>query len=95
MWYLDYKEKANIRIHANLTEESEIVQIKLINKDFYHYALRKIDFENQVLEDVNSNMKQNEYYLLTGHKDGKIRLWSVPEYSVQMVFDSVTEVIQN
>lgn len=92
LWYLDYKEKVNIRIHANLTEESDVVQIKLINKDYYHYAIRKIDFEKQELEEVNSNARYNEYYLLTGHKNGQIRLWTIPEYSILMMFDSVTEV---
>lgn len=63
-----------------------------MNKDFQYYALRKIDFESLKLEDVNSEMKQNEYFLLTGHKDGKIRLWSIPEYCLLLTFDVVTEV---
>ena len=75
-----------------MTEDSDIIQLKLISKDFQNYALRKIDFDNLKLEEVGPEMKQHEYFLLTGHKNGKIRLWSIPEYSMQMTFDVVTEV---
>lgn len=93
LWYLNYEEKANVRININLTEDSEIIQIKVINKDYQYYALRKVDFDSLKIEDVQAEMKQNEFFIVTGHKNGKIRLWSIPEFSLNLTFDVITEVL--
>lgn len=92
LWYLNYEEKANVRLHVNLEEDSEIIQVKVINKDFQYYSLRKIDFDNLKIEENNSEFKQNEFFLITGHKNGKVKLWSIPEYNIISNFDVVTEV---
>ena len=92
LWYIDYQEKANVRLHTNIDEDSEIIQVKVINKDFQYYALRNIDYESLKLEEVSPEFKKNEYFVITGHKNGKLRLWSIPEYAIMSVFDTVTEV---
>lgn len=92
LWYINYEEKANLRLHTNIDEDSDIIQIKVINKDFQCYALRNIDYEALKLEEITPEYKKNEYFVITGHKNGKIRLWSIPEYSILSVFDAVSEV---
>ena len=54
--------------------------------------MRKIDYDEQIIENARPELNKSEYFLITGHKSGKLKLWSIPEYSILSVFDSVSEV---
>lgn len=92
MYYINYIDSSSVRLSTSLEEDTEIVQVKLINKDFQSYSLRKIDYDNLRLEDVSPEIKENTYFLLTAHKNGKVKVWSIPEYEIVMKFDVLTEV---
>lgn len=65
----------------------------MINKDFLKNTLRNLDYNNPMDEDLSPDSKNNEYYLFTVHKNGSLRLWSIPEYNIMSVFDAIIEVI--
>jgi hypothetical protein len=44
------------------------------------------------IEDVGGEIMEGKYFLLTGHKDGKLKVWSIPEYELVCKFDVTTEV---
>ena len=93
LWYFNYEEKISIRLHVFPNEDSDIIQGCLINKDFQSYAIRNIN-ENNKLEVLNNQIKgSHEYLLITGERNGRIRIWNIPEYSLFANFEVATEVL--
>jgi WD40 repeat protein len=74
-----------------MDNKDEIVCVKIIHKDYQYYSIKRIDFNELKMEEISPEVKDNQYYLLTGYKNGFIKLWSIPEYTLVMQFEVVTE----
>jgi len=79
------------RIDYKNRESDYILLSKIISKNYQTYSLKKIDFNNLYMEDCSPEVKENEYYFLTGHRNGTIKVWSIPEFSLSMNFEVITE----
>jgi hypothetical protein len=91
LYCLNYDENAAIRLFSVIEEKNEIIQTALITKDFQFYSLRNIDYENLELEQISPEVREGAYYLITAHKGGVVKVWSLPEYSIHLNFEVVTE----
>jgi hypothetical protein len=91
LYCLNYDENAAIRLFSVIEEKNEIIQTSLITKDFQFYSLRNIDYENLELEQISPEVREGAYYLITAHKGGVVKVWSLPEYSIHLNFEVVTE----
>lgn len=92
-----YNNTANIGAYkcysfqAGERENDLIIQSKIISKSYQTYSLKKINFEERYIEDCSPEVKENEHYYITGHKGGCLKVWSLPEFSLTMNFEVVTE----
>jgi len=77
--------------HNYKQDKDFIIASKIISKNYQTYSLKKINFNELVMEDCSPEVKENEYFYLTGHKSGTIKVWSLPEFSLSMNFEVVTE----
>jgi WD40 repeat protein len=94
LWCINYEEAISVKIYSFLDNKDEIVQTKIVQKDYQYYSVKKIDFNNiKIAEDVfnNHEIKENEYYLISGHKNGLLKIWNIPEYALLMQFEVITE----
>lgn len=93
LYCLNYEENAAIRLFSLIEEKNEITQTALITKDFHFYSLRKIDYKNMELEQISPEIQENSYYLITAHKGGVVKVWSLPDYCIHLNFEVVTEEV--
>jgi WD40 repeat protein len=92
LWCINYEEAVCVKIYSFLDMKDEIVQCKIVQKDYQYYSVKKIDFSQLKLEDVvNTEISENKYYLISGHKNGLIKVWNIPEYSLNLQFAVITE----
>lgn len=75
----------------NRKDKDSIIASKIISKNYQNYSLKKINFDDLIMEDCSPEVKDNEYFFLTGHKSGTIKIWSLPEFSLSINFEVVTE----
>jgi WD40 repeat protein len=93
LWCISYEEAMCVKIYSFLDIKDEIIQTKIVHKDYQNYSVKKIDFTKLKVEDVliNPEIKENQYYIISGHKSGIIRIWNLPEYSLNLQFEVITE----
>jgi hypothetical protein len=93
LYYINYIDNTAVRLANFIAQKNEIISAKLINKDYQFYSLRKIDLENLEIEQISPELKDNQYFLITAHKFGVLKVWSIPEYTLFINFDTMTEEI--
>jgi len=90
--YLNTKRILDQTISEYAKKDNDFILLsKIISKDYQTYSLKKINFDELIMEDCSPEVKDNEYYFLTGHKNGSIKVWSIPEFTLLMNFEVVTE----
>lgn len=91
------KEISSFRLFSFIESGQEILQAKISNRNIesQNYSLRKIDYDNLQFEDISrmKELKMNQFILITSHKKGIIKIWTIPEYQILSTLEVCTEEI--
>ena len=104
LYYVNYVENATIKIFHFLIENSPIIQLGIIRKTYDKYEIKNnfdsFSESNNSDDDIDDNNNKQRmkvllqnYFIITAHKNGSIKIWSIPEYILLYNFETINESI--
>ena len=103
--YINYKEKSTVKLFHFINTQSTVLQVKIMKKSYDKYLIKENPFDYNFKEDnKNDDIEENEkrenllnlrenYYLISSHSDGSIKIWTIPEYILLYNFETINEQI--
>lgn len=88
--YISLQQKSSVKLFAFPTESEKIIQLQLMQKSIDRYRVNDSDCDDN---EIIPQIKNDNYYIVTSHDNGAIKIWSVPEYSLVYLFATPNESI--
>lgn len=93
LYYIDFEEGCTIKLFHFLNKNNKILQVAIMKKVYDKYTIASKNnnpYEDEAIEMQNI---QENYYLITSHEGGMIKIWSIPEYILLYNYETVNEDI--
>ena len=103
--YINYKEKSTVKLFHFINSQSKVLQVKIMKKSYDKYLINENPFDYNIQDDnKNYELEENEkrenllnlrenYFLISSHSDGSIKIWTIPEYILLYNFETINEQI--
>ena len=98
--YINFKENSTVKLFHFINSQSIILQVKIMKKSYDKYLINENPFDYNMNDNNNEeNEKENllnlreNYFLISSHSDGSIKIWTIPENILLYNFETVNEQI--
>ncbi len=101
--YLNLPTKSTVKLAQFYNKnKSKVLMVSIMKKYYDKFTIEKNPYEN-INENINENYIDNNennllnirenYYLISAHDDGSIKIWSIPEYTLLYNYETINEKI--